>query len=425
MSVPAGENGNSISLQMAESQAQTLLGDSGKLQQILINLIGNAIKFTENGSITLLVSSKIDRVANTASLRFVVKDTGIGIAPERHEEIFQAFTQVDTSIARQYGGIGLGLAICDRLVVAMGGNMQLESAPGAGTSIGFDVEMALCESMQPASSLQVQPSHSAAGLNVLMVEDDATNRMVTNNYLQKLGHRVLVAKSGEQAITVLNTEPLSLVLLDISLPGIDGLDLLKLIRGHVDTDISDIPVIAMSAHVFTEEVDQYLGAGMNGFLGKPFSLQDLDNVIGQVVDRSSTSFVSIEPTRETDDGVIFDASVVDQDVEKLGVDSVDSMLESFLHSGRDQHSLLLEAIDRKALTSVENIAHKLRGAAGNFGLYRLCSLLAEIETQARAGIAVSPETHCRLQSDYDEAIVALNSYMLRYKADSRHSRTAP
>ncbi len=425
MAVPASENGNSISLQMAESEVQSLLGDAGKLQQILINLIGNAIKFTENGSITLIATSSIDRDANTASLRFVVRDTGIGIAPDRHEEIFRAFTQVDTSIARQYGGIGLGLAICDRLVVAMGGTMHLESESGAGTRIGFDVQMALGESLQPTPALRTQHRHSAAGLVVLMVEDDAANRMVTGNYLQNLGHRVIVAKTGEQAISVLNTEPLSLVLLDISLPGIDGLDILKFIRAHVDTRVSDTPVIAMSAHVFTEEVDLYLGAGMNGFLGKPFSLQDLDDAIGRVVDRGSTSFTPLDSTGKGNDDVIFDRGVVDQDIDKLGVDTVDSMVEVFLQTGRALHSLLLEAIDQKTLTTVEGTAHKLRGAAGNFGLHRLCSLLAEIEAQAKVGIVTPPETLQQLRGDYDEAIEALVSCMRRYKETSRYSRTAP
>ena len=213
------------------------------------------------------------------SATFFVQDTGIGISPDKHEEIFQAFTQVDASSARRYGGIGLGLAICDRLINAMGGEITLQSNIGEGTRIGFEVALHFCDDKIAELTELTKTSHEIKGLEVLMVEDDTTNRMVTNSYLTELGYRVISAETGEEAITILTKETPSLVLLDISLPGIDGLAILEHIRAHNNPLVADMPVVAMSAHVFTEEVDQYLAAGMNGFLGKPFSMEDLNNTV--------------------------------------------------------------------------------------------------------------------------------------------------
>ncbi len=418
MSVSVGEKNNSLLLKMEHQSPLWLMGDSGKLHQILINLIGNANKFTDNGSITLQVNTLLhtaipNSVHNTVTLQFSVLDNGIGIAKDKQEDIFQAFTQVDTSSARRYGGIGLGLAICDRLVNAMGGKITLHSELGKGTNIGFEVDVELRDAKLPVTS---KPTKTPT-LQVLMVEDDATNSMITSHYLQKLGHQIHSATTGEDALALLS-EPkeLSLVLLDISLPGIDGLTILKHIRESDEQQLANIPVIAMSAHVFTEEVKQYLSAGMNGFLGKPFSIEDLERAIAQAINGDETIITSnpVQQGKLTEQLAaepVFDASIVDGDIDQLGLSNVEQLVELFFQSSKQLNTEVLEAIRQNNYGQLEKLSHKMNGAASNFGLKRLCLFLGRIESQAEQGVAIPPSMSEQLQNEYIDAMTALKTHL--------------
>ena len=420
MSVAARERNNSLQLELEHEPAHALLGDSGKLHQILINLVGNANKFTNNGSITLRVNSRQDLQEDMVNLQFSVIDTGIGIARDKQQEIFQAFTQVDTSSARLYGGIGLGLAICERLVHAMGGIISLESIVGEGTTIGFGIDVEICRAVsQPPPKAQSKTAISES-IKVLMVEDDATNSMVTNNYLQHLGHQVIATQSGEEALTLLDKGGMSLVLLDISLPGIDGLTILSYIRTHADKTIANLPVIAMSAHVFSEEVDYYLCAGMNGFLGKPFSLEDLEHAIGQAIGGYEVIITNTSRPSEQSKVRAFDTWVVENDISRLGLDSVENYAALFFESADQLKVELSAAMAQENFAEIARLAHRLNGAAGNFGLQRLCALLARIETQSNNGTKLTTALLEQFQLEFDQAIAALGSYLSEQKAPSRN-----
>jgi two-component system sensor histidine kinase TorS len=420
MTVPAGERNNSLKLEMdpENGASPALLGDSGKLHQILINLIGNANKFTDNGSITLRVSSKPGAQGDSVNLQFLVIDTGIGIARNKQEEIFQAFTQVDSSSARHYGGIGLGLAICERLVNAMGGKISLQSKLGEGTTIGFDIDAEICRAVSQTQPVPQRIAGIAEGITVLMVEDDATNSMVTNHYLQHLGHQVIATQSGEEALTILDKGGLSLILLDISLPGIDGLTILNYIRTHADKTIANLPVIAMSAHVFTEEVDYYLCAGMNGFLGKPFSLEDLEHAIIEAISGHEVIITNTSQGGDPDKFSPFDTSVIENDICRLGLASVEKLATLFFQSTEPLKAELIEAMEQDNFEKLAKLAHRLNGAAGNFGLQRLCALLARIEIQANNGTNLTTALLEQFESEYDGAIAALGSYLSEQKAPS-------
>lgn len=419
MGVSAREKNNDLQLHMAEPGSCWLLGDSGKLHQILINLVGNANKFTDNGSITLQVDSRALESGRRMRVEFAVIDTGIGIVADKQEEVFQAFTQVDASSARRYGGIGLGLSICSRLANALGGDMRLESELGEGTRVSFALEMPVCEEMPVASDPAPAVAEAGAGIGVLMVEDDATNSMVTRSYLQQLGHRVVAVASGEEALLLLDSSEVSIVLLDISLPGIDGLAILQHIRDHADPDISSMPVIAMSAHVFTEEVDQYLAAGMDGFLGKPFSLEALDQAVRKAVNGDGEVVVVTPAANRAGGAASFDPAVVDDDIGRLGLASVEQLAELFFSSAAALKSGLDEALDDAALEPAGKLAHKLNGAAGNFGLERLCALLARIERQAIEGIPVDELLRDELDSEYELAVAGLGDYLAQLRRASR------
>ena len=410
MTVAVRDKNNDLSLQIEGDPEQWFLGDSGKLHQVLINLVGNANKFTDDGSITLTVKCRPDAEGKAASLDFSVTDTGIGIAEDKQEEVFQAFTQVDASSARLHGGIGLGLAICERLVHALGGEISLRSEPGKGTRIGFRVDIDLCEAPSAAEA-EVGSSAPVASERVLMVEDDATNSMVTLSYLQHLGHQVVAAQNGEEALALLDRENLSLVLLDISLPGIDGLTILRHIRAHSESRIADLPVIAMSAHVFTEEVDEYLAAGMNGFLGKPFSIEDLEQALTTAVTGGEVMVKRPgKPAAAPTENVI-DTSVVDGDVDRLGIENVEQLAGLFRRSAYPLLEELQQAISAGNLETRQKLAHKLSGAAANFGLDRLRALLAEIEFRAGSGLETGEDTVTRLRVEFDLAITALDEHL--------------
>ena len=417
MMVSVRERNNSLQLEveLEHEHSHALLGDSGKLHQILINLVGNANKFTDNGSITLRVNSEHDPQGDIVNLQFSVIDTGIGIAKDKQQEIFQAFTQVDTSSARLYGGIGLGLAICERLVNAMGGKISLESKFGEGTTIGFGIEIEICRAVSQAPPKAQKQVDITDGIKILMVEDDATNSMVTNNYLQHLGHHVIATHSGEEALTLLDKGGMSLVLLDISLPGIDGLTILKYIRTHADKTIANLPVIAMSAHVFTEEIDYYLCAGMNGFLGKPFSLEDLEHAIVQAMSGQEIIITNTTQPGEQSKANPFDTAVVENDINRLGLDSVEGYATLFFQTAEQLKAELIEAMEQGNYDRIANLAHRMNGAAGNFGMQRLCALLTRIETQANNGTKLTAGLIEQFQSEFDEAIAALSSFLSEQK----------
>ncbi|MFT4607857.1 MAG: CheY-like chemotaxis protein [Chitinophagales bacterium] len=416
MRVSVREKHNSLQLVMNDALSHWLMGDSGKLHQILINLIGNANKFTDNGSITLQVSSLLSEANNNVSLHFSVEDSGIGIAKNKQAEIFQAFTQVDTSSARRYGGIGLGLAICDRLVDAMGGKISLDSELGTGTTIGFNLEIALCDSVPITQQPAVLPLTVVNGIDVLMVEDDAINSMVTSNYLEHLGYRVTAAQTGEEALKFLNVVKPSLVLLDISLPGIDGLTILKHIRANADSLISNMPVIAMSAHVFTEEVDRYLKAGMNDFLGKPFSIENLEHAIAKVSSGGSSNDVTIANARDSKskpqlNPKTFEPSVVDGDIDRIGLDQVVKIVDLYFKTSHRRKDELLEAIAQEDFDRVKTAAHQLNGSASNFGFEHLCAILSELEVVAIDGKEIPATLAIQFEKAFSGATAALNLYM--------------
>ncbi|MEM7209687.1 MAG: TMAO reductase system sensor histidine kinase/response regulator TorS [Pseudomonadota bacterium] len=418
MATSVCEKGNRLELDyQPDAGRDELVGDSGKLHQVLINLIGNANKFTENGVISVRAHANM-RSDTEINLQFRVEDTGIGIAPGKHKEIFQAFTQVDTSIARHYGGVGLGLAICDRLVGVMGGKMVLESELGKGTCIGFDIALPHTRDM----SQRVKHEHPAqaplTALSVLVVEDDATNRMVARNYLQKLGHSVTLAETGPNALELIQKKEYNLVLMDISLPGMDGVELLQRFRSTENKKVNTLPVIAMSAHVFTEEVDSYLAAGMDGFLGKPYTLEELEQTITSVLTGSTQARSAANKNNNT----LFDRSVIDADITNIGIDQVARIADVFFAKSGQTFQELLVAMRSLDHSTVSSLAHKLRGSAANFGLNKLCASLVDIEKRAGDEFSIGVVERENIDRLYQQSIAALKLYLS--EQDSRAQKSA-
>ena len=278
--------GLSLRVESPTDLPERLLGDAMRLEQVLLNLLTNAIKFTEQGEVGLAVT-KLETDANRARLRFEVRDTGIGLDEAAQARLFRPFTQADDSITRRFGGTGLGLSISKHLVQHMGGSMGLRSAPGEGSTfwfeIPFDLAVDLPPSAHPLVSTATEPAttdeSSLHGLRVLAVDDNRINLMVASKALEQLGIRVVTAGDGQQALDRLRGDSAGFdaVLMDIQMPVMDGMTATREIRR--DPTLRHLPVIALSAGVLHEEREAALAAGVDDFLGKPLKLQELKSVL--------------------------------------------------------------------------------------------------------------------------------------------------
>ena len=259
----------------------SLQGDAGRLRQILINLVGNAIKFTPRGTVHVHVKNG-GGGQGQATLRIEVRDSGIGIAPDKQEQIFEPFVQADGSNTRKYGGNGLGLAICRKLVELMDGEIGLESVVGQGSTFWFTVTLKklagddIKRQAVPRSAAPCVAVPTLNGLPLLLAEDDPVSQKLMRAFLVKLGYRVDIAAHGHEALTALQEKDYALLLLDCMMPGLNGYQVAAVIRDPTSSVRNhDIPIIALTAHAMRVDRDTCLAAGMNDYLSKPLELAEL------------------------------------------------------------------------------------------------------------------------------------------------------
>ncbi|MEF2143831.1 MAG: response regulator, partial [Desulfovibrionaceae bacterium] len=257
-----------------------LLGDESRLRQILFNLVGNALKFTEKGSVRLDMAP-IKICEGIVHMLISVTDTGIGIPPERLDELFQPFSQVENSYTRRYQGAGLGLAIVRRLVELMGGHITMDSIPGEGTSVHIVLPFRLpSEDVRTQRPAAPTPRHSGQPMRILLAEDDSSNAYALQALLEKCGHETIIAKNGREALELLQQNEFDVILMDIQMPIMDGMTAANAVRSSVTLGPKkDIPIIALTAYAMNGDREKFLAAGMNGYLGKPVKLQDLRQVL--------------------------------------------------------------------------------------------------------------------------------------------------
>ena len=275
----AQAKGLTLRLQEESPISGRLKGDALRIEQVLINLVGNALKFTEQGGVTLRVEP-VKVTESAARVRFDIQDSGIGLSPETVAKLFQPFTQADTGIARRFGGTGLGLSISKRLVELMGGEIGVDSTPGVGSTFWFDLPFErLADEEQPATSAAEVEGPRLQGLRLLVVDDSLINLKLAERVLQREGAEVTLVKDGQQALDALraNPEGFDLILMDIQMPVMDGLTATRAIREELGLDT--LPVIALTAGVLAEEKQNAIDAGVNDFLPKPM---DLDLMVGMI-----------------------------------------------------------------------------------------------------------------------------------------------
>jgi PAS domain S-box-containing protein len=360
-----------------------LQGDPLRLTQILNNLMGNAVKFTREGAITLTVTV-VGRLADTVELEFSVRDTGIGIRPEDQAQLFQAFTQVDGSITRNYGGTGLGLAICKQLTTLMGGRIWCESSPGSGSTFSFRLPFAVAAGACADRRTTAAPSHAKVSFNgerVLLVEDNAFNQQVAVPLLEKVGLKVTVAGNGNEALDLMNRLDFDVVLMDIQMPGMDGLATARQIRKLARAGVGTVPILAVSANATEYDVKQSRSAGMAGHVRKPYTPDSLYAAVARCLGKDDGATAGCDRL-DTQTGMVQTGGSPEIYRELLT-----TFLRDYCGTGQ---GLRLE-VQRGNLLNASRLAHSMKGVAGFIGALPLYDAAQRLETAlVQGGREVGP-----------------------------------
>jgi len=283
MRFSAESKGLRLDYQCAPGIPEQLNGDASRIRQVLINIIGNAIRFTENGEVVLCVD-RIDAQTGPLHLRFSIIDTGIGIREEQLEKLFQRFSQLDDSPARTHGGTGLGLAISKHLVEAMCGRIGVKSEYGRGSTFWFELPLSLAQHESDGADREAE-GIPLQGMRVLLVDDDAINRLAGQRMLEQFGCEVILANDGKDALNQLQHLQVDVVLMDIHMPNLDGIEATRRIRKSRTKSTWHLPIIGLTASVMKDELQRYLDAGMDDVVAKPIEILALNRAMQTAVNR--------------------------------------------------------------------------------------------------------------------------------------------
>ncbi len=268
-------------------------GDPGRLRQVLTNLVGNAIKFTEQGGVTVAVSPA-EASDTPGLLRFRVTDTGIGIPADQLDAVFDTFRQVPDKEGRTRGGLGLGLAICRRLVELMDGCLWAESEPDKGSCFQFTARFEIPVPNLPPVEQNPSARHTPA-MRILLAEDNEINRYLAKSLLQERGHSVHTVRSGSEALQALTIQPFDLVLMDVCMPGMDGEQATRIIRADPPPGVNpNVPIVALTAYALKGDRERFLQAGMDAYLPKPIVVEELDRVLATMWRKATGSGAAVE-----------------------------------------------------------------------------------------------------------------------------------
>ena len=287
LSLQAIDKGISCVMFTPDVEYPILMGDAHRLNQVLLNLVSNAIKFTPSGGDVRVTSKVVGETGHDLSLRFEVKDTGVGMGPEVVARIFESFTQAYADTARQFGGTGLGLSISRALVEQMGGTLTVESAPGQGSTFALTLTLLKADQAIPSAiATDNYDTDVLRGARALLIEDNEINRMVAAWTMQNWGIEVLEAESGPDGLHLFETEaPFDVVLMDIQMPGMSGVEATTLLRQNPDPIRASVPVLALTANAFRSDHERYLAAGLNDCLAKPFEEPELYAKLRRLLNR--------------------------------------------------------------------------------------------------------------------------------------------
>jgi len=403
----AEHRGNMLFHRVEGHGADRVEGDPTRLRQVLLNLIGNAVKFTRNGTITV----EAERLGDGDLVEIRVSDTGIGIAPEDHERVFEDFVTLDASYARDVGGTGLGLAIVRRLAVSMGGEVGLESAEGTGSVFRVRLRLPCRTNAPPAASPVPQPQHrGVAPLRVLVVEDNAINRVVTRDLLEQDGHHVDEAMDGKDGAQRARRGSYDLVLMDISMPVMDGVEATREIRRTAPAG-AHLPIVALTAHAIAADQERFRAAGLDDILTKPISRASLRDILARHCGAGATrqqDDAAAQPPVATLDRAHFEDLAC-----ALGPEKTDRLIA-------DVTAEMDAAIDRIVTSIADGTAdealrgrvHHAAGSAAVLGAEALRRALADLEERIAAGGALHHTAGPNLEAIWAETAAELSAQRL-------------
>ena len=384
---------------------QALLGDPLRLQQILSNLLSNAIKFTDQGRVLLRVGRRGD-LGSRARLRWVVRDTGIGMDADTQARLFAPFTQGDPSIARRFGGTGLGLSISRRLAELMGGSIRVVSTPGAGSTFTLDLTLGLAVAVPEVIAASELPDVWLAGARILVAEDQPLNQRVIGDMLRLLGAQVTVASQGGEALERLGEAAFDAVLMDIQMPGMVGLTAARRIRENPTW--AALPVIALTAGVTARERARIAAAGLDDLLPKPVTLDSVREVLGRWLP-AGAGLGAAPSAPDAPDQPAAMLAVPGFDLRRLrqiadGEDDLRLLLRQFADSVKDDVNAIAAALDAGDPAAAGGRAHRLKGVAGTIGAAVLSEAIERFEQALQANPGQAAASLARLRAAHTQAL---------------------
>ncbi len=381
LSYEARKKGLELAYEIDPAIPKYYTGDSRRFREILINLIGNAIKFTPEGHVKLRAKAK-EITDNHAVLEFIVEDTGIGIPDDKIDRLFKGFSQIDNSFTRKFGGTGLGLAITKELVELMGGGIRVESVRGEGTQFIFNLKFERSDASSSGKpknykekirETQSKINRIGNDLVILIADDSDINREVLVNALERPDWKIYQAADGREAVELYRLDPPDIIFMDVQMPVIDGLKATRIIRRDESDRPRKTPIVGLTAHGFDSHEKVCLQAGMDAFIVKPYDWDQIYRIIRENVPERS------EALKKPANVAGLKAAM------KNNPEKVDALIRYFLKNFPKEITELEELTAAKDLQKTENLAHKIKSEAGNFAAVRLTEIAGEIEKFARAG----------------------------------------
>ncbi len=390
----AAEKGLVLESELPASFCDRVVGDPKRTRQVLANLVNNAVKFTENGKVTVKLEQR--ESGAEMALAISVLDTGIGIARSDVSRLFTPFIQADVSTSRKFGGTGLGLAICKRLAEAMGGAIDVESEPGRGSRFTFSLKVrrAAPDESPRAPEIPIEESaiFNVQARRILLAEDNDTSRFLITTMLRRHGHTVEAVENGALALESATRGDFDIILMDMQMPVMDGPEATREIR-KLPAPLGSIPIIALTADIIADHRKMYLDSGVNVIVGKPVSWAELEREIDRNL-RGGAKAIATAPQAESvsakPGGELVDDAALAVLADSLGNEILASMFDSFLENMGQYRTDLRAAASSGDLKKTKRVAHALKGLCAQFGAPRVAGLARFIEDQAKDMAEVVP-----------------------------------
>jgi signal transduction histidine kinase/DNA-binding NarL/FixJ family response regulator len=395
---------------MDQTLPSCIMCDKIRMKQVVINLLSNAFKFTQDGKI-VFQTTKLKETDDTVTIKYSIKDSGIGISVEQQKVIFDSFSQADISTTRKYGGTGLGLSIAKGIVELAGGKLLVKSEENKGSEFYFEIETNKCESGVSAflNDMEIIPvEYMYNNSHILIAEDNQVNQLLIEKILSEKGITVTITNNGQEVVEdyEMNFNKYDLILMDIQMPLLSGVEAtLKILEFESLHNVKHTPIVALTANAFESDKEHYLSSGMDNYLAKPVDINLLDKVLqeylkpsGLVEDNSDTKLKCDIPSEYS----------IEYVAKELGVDNqfVIQLLKTFFQMVKEKIQQLYDAIEQKDYDAIKALVHGIKGSSGSIKLELIYHLAIEIESHARDS---------DMEYNYHESVELLEKYVQDYK----------